>query len=152
MKTLFKIDVMESQFYTIFASRCVAGSIEKRIWIPLSLNNRAEVTQKHSPKANLPADARRPTPDARESKRTITTMSTSAIRRLAMAPLFAVLALLMATSLLHPVAAASGNRPFALGVRDSLMIGHSFHDHPAFGPAGGMVRAVALLKSRFSPP
>ena len=68
MKTLFKIDVMESQFYTIFASRCVAGSIEKRIWIPLSLNNRAEVTQKHSPKANLPADARRPTPDARESK------------------------------------------------------------------------------------
>jgi len=27
---------------------------------------------------------------------------------------------------------------FSLGVRDSLMIAHSFHDHPSFGPAGGM--------------
>jgi 6-pyruvoyltetrahydropterin/6-carboxytetrahydropterin synthase len=28
--------------------------------------------------------------------------------------------------------------PFSLGVRDSLMIAHSFHGHPSFGPAGGM--------------
>mmetsp|Transcript_8343 Transcript_8343/g.20519 ORF Transcript_8343/g.20519 Transcript_8343/m.20519 type:complete len:165 (+) Transcript_8343:97-591(+) len=28
--------------------------------------------------------------------------------------------------------------PFSLGVRDSLMIAHSFHSHPSFGPAGGM--------------
>ena len=29
--------------------------------------------------------------------------------------------------------------PFTLGVRDSIMIAHSFHNHPSFGPAGGMV-------------
>mmetsp|Transcript_58060 Transcript_58060/g.62737 ORF Transcript_58060/g.62737 Transcript_58060/m.62737 type:complete len:80 (-) Transcript_58060:1772-2011(-) len=28
--------------------------------------------------------------------------------------------------------------PFSLGVKDSLMIAHSFHNHPSFGPAGGM--------------
>lgn len=28
--------------------------------------------------------------------------------------------------------------PYSLGVRDSLMIAHSFHKHPSFGPAGGM--------------
>eukprot|EP00537_Pseudo-nitzschia_pungens_P011602 CAMPEP_0172383526 /NCGR_PEP_ID=MMETSP1061-20121228/1393_1 /TAXON_ID=37318 /ORGANISM="Pseudo-nitzschia pungens, Strain cf. pungens" /LENGTH=182 /DNA_ID=CAMNT_0013111805 /DNA_START=38 /DNA_END=586 /DNA_ORIENTATION=- len=28
--------------------------------------------------------------------------------------------------------------PYSLGVRDSLMIAHSFHGHPSFGPAGGM--------------
>jgi len=27
---------------------------------------------------------------------------------------------------------------FRLGIRDSFMIAHSFHRHPAFGPAGGM--------------
>jgi len=28
--------------------------------------------------------------------------------------------------------------PFSLGVKDSLMIAHSFHGHPSFGPAGGL--------------
>merc|ERR1740139_1004854 len=28
--------------------------------------------------------------------------------------------------------------PFSLGVKDSLMIAHSFHNHPSFGPAGGL--------------
>jgi len=28
--------------------------------------------------------------------------------------------------------------PFSLGVRDSIMIAHSFHGHPSFGPAGGL--------------
>ena len=27
---------------------------------------------------------------------------------------------------------------FRLGIRDSFMIAHSFHQNPAFGPAGGM--------------
>ena len=29
---------------------------------------------------------------------------------------------------------------YTLGVRDSIMIAHSFHGNPSFGPAGGMVR------------
>jgi len=28
--------------------------------------------------------------------------------------------------------------PFSLGVKDSLMIAHSFHGHHSFGPAGGL--------------
>ena len=27
---------------------------------------------------------------------------------------------------------------FRLGIRDSFMIAHSFHNHPSFGPAGGL--------------
>jgi hypothetical protein len=34
---------------------------------------------------------------------------------------------------------------YTLGVRDSLMIAHSFHNNPAFGPAGGMVREVVVV-------
>ena len=29
---------------------------------------------------------------------------------------------------------------YTLGVRDSIMIAHSFHGNPSFGPASGMVR------------
>lgn len=39
--------------------------------------------------------------------------------------------------------------PFTLGVRDSLMIAHSFHDHPAFGPAGGMHGATYTCDVEF---
>ena len=35
---------------------------------------------------------------------------------------------------------ASSDLPFTLGIRDSIMIAHSFHNNPAFGPAGKMVR------------
>jgi len=31
---------------------------------------------------------------------------------------------------------------YTLGVKDSFMIAHSFHNHPSFGPAGGMVRRI----------
>ena len=34
---------------------------------------------------------------------------------------------------------------YTLGVRDSIMIAHSFHNHPSFGPAGGMVSFVWWL-------
>ena len=37
-------------------------------------------------------------------------------------------------TLLLPIAAR-----YTLGVKDSFMIAHSFHNHPSFGPAGGMV-------------
>jgi hypothetical protein len=33
---------------------------------------------------------------------------------------------------------ATADRAFKLGIRDSFMIAHSFHQHPAFGPAGQM--------------
>mmetsp|Transcript_19156 Transcript_19156/g.41614 ORF Transcript_19156/g.41614 Transcript_19156/m.41614 type:complete len:179 (+) Transcript_19156:183-719(+) len=39
---------------------------------------------------------------------------------------------------LRPRPSSVNDFPFSLGVRDSLMIAHSFHDHPSFGPAGGM--------------
>ena len=39
-----------------------------------------------------------------------------------------------------PAAMAKSHLPYSLGVRDSLMIAHSFHNNPQFGPAGGMVR------------
>ena len=34
---------------------------------------------------------------------------------------------------------------YTLGVKDSFMIAHSFHNHPAFGPAGGMVRPNSIV-------
>lgn len=50
-----------------------------------------------------------------------------------------------------PVLAATdaSRLPFALGVRDSLMIAHSFHDHPSFGPAGGMHGATYTCDVEF---
>lgn len=41
-------------------------------------------------------------------------------------------------------------RSFRLGIRDSLMIAHSFHRHPAFGPAGGMHGATYICDVEFS--
>eukprot|EP00586_Coscinodiscus_wailesii_P019213 CAMPEP_0172495492 /NCGR_PEP_ID=MMETSP1066-20121228/71417_1 /TAXON_ID=671091 /ORGANISM="Coscinodiscus wailesii, Strain CCMP2513" /LENGTH=149 /DNA_ID=CAMNT_0013267209 /DNA_START=192 /DNA_END=641 /DNA_ORIENTATION=- len=56
----------------------------------------------------------------------------------------------------HPVLAngersrsSSGRLPFTLGVRDSLMIGHSFHGNPDFGPAGGMHGATYTCDVEF---
>lgn len=39
--------------------------------------------------------------------------------------------------------------PFSLGVRDSLMIAHSFHNHPSFGPAGGLHGATYTCDVEF---
>lgn len=39
--------------------------------------------------------------------------------------------------------------PYSLGVRDSLMIAHSFHGHPSFGPAGGMHGATYTCDVEF---
>ncbi|CAJ1952546.1 unnamed protein product [Cylindrotheca closterium] len=39
--------------------------------------------------------------------------------------------------------------PYSLGVRDSLMIAHSFHSHPKFGPAGGMHGATYTCDVEF---
>jgi 6-pyruvoyltetrahydropterin/6-carboxytetrahydropterin synthase len=44
---------------------------------------------------------------------------------------------------------ASADLPFRLGVRDSLMIAHSFHEHPAFGPAGGLHGATYTCDVEF---
>lgn len=45
--------------------------------------------------------------------------------------------------------ATAARLPFSLGVRDSLMIAHSFHGHPAFGPAGGMHGATYTCDVEF---
>lgn len=39
--------------------------------------------------------------------------------------------------------------PYSLGIRDSIMIAHSFHDHPAFGPAGKMHGATYTCDVEF---
>jgi 6-pyruvoyltetrahydropterin/6-carboxytetrahydropterin synthase len=39
--------------------------------------------------------------------------------------------------------------PYSLGVRDSLMIAHSFHNHPSFGPAGGIHGATYTCDVEF---
>ena len=59
-----------------------------------------------------------------------------------------VLSLLLAISAI--LATAAERLPFTLGVRDSLMIAHSFHGHPAFGPAGGMHGATYTCDVEFS--
>jgi 6-pyruvoyltetrahydropterin/6-carboxytetrahydropterin synthase len=46
-------------------------------------------------------------------------------------------------------AAASSEFPFSLGVRDSLMIAHSFHNNPRFGPAGSMHGATYTCDVEF---
>lgn len=38
---------------------------------------------------------------------------------------------------------------FSLGIRDSFMVAHSFHNHPAFGPAGGMHGATYTCDVEF---
>ena len=38
---------------------------------------------------------------------------------------------------------------FRLGIRDSFMIAHSFHDHPSFGPAGGLHGATYTCDVEF---
>lgn len=38
---------------------------------------------------------------------------------------------------------------FSLGIRDSFMIAHSFHQHPSFGPAGGLHGATYTCDVEF---
>lgn len=40
--------------------------------------------------------------------------------------------------------------PYALAIRDSIMIAHSFHGHPSFGPAGGMHGATYTVDVEFA--
>lgn len=44
---------------------------------------------------------------------------------------------------------ATSRLPFTLGVRDSLMIAHSFHGNPAFGPAKNMHGATYTCDVEF---
>lgn len=44
---------------------------------------------------------------------------------------------------------ASSGGQYSLGVRDSLMIAHSFHNHPSFGPAGGLHGATYTCDVEF---
>lgn len=55
-----------------------------------------------------------------------------------------ILAFLLVT--IPTVVARPSSLPYSLGVRDSLMIAHSFHGNPAFGPAGGMVGFVNAIR------
>jgi len=44
---------------------------------------------------------------------------------------------------------ATTRLPFTLGVRDSLMIAHSFHGNTAFGPAKNMV-CISISYNNFA--
>ena len=46
----------------------------------------------------------------------------------------------------------SSSTGFTLGIRDSFMIAHSFHNHPAFGPAGGLHGATYTCDVEFCSP
>lgn len=61
----------------------------------------------------------------------------------------ASIVLLVITPIVN-VAAAHGNLPFSLGVRDSFMVAHSFHDNPKFGPAGKLHGATYTCDVEFS--
>jgi 6-pyruvoyl-tetrahydropterin synthase len=45
---------------------------------------------------------------------------------------------------------AGAERAFHLGIRDSFMVAHSFHNHPAFGPAGGLHGATLTCDVEFA--
>ena len=47
-------------------------------------------------------------------------------------------------------ACCSADRAFHLGIRDSFMIAHSFHNHPSFGPAGGLHGATYTCDVEFA--
>ena len=59
----------------------------------------------------------------------------------------ALVVLAIAFVIVHAVEASE--LPFSLGVRDSLMIAHSFHDNPRFGPAGSMHGATYTCDVEF---
>jgi len=40
--------------------------------------------------------------------------------------------------------------PYTLAIRDSIMIAHSFHNHPSFGPAGGLHGATYTVDVEFA--
>ena len=60
-----------------------------------------------------------------------------------------LLHLLLVTIGLATLVSANREMPYSLGVRDSLMIAHSFHQHPSFGPAGGMHGATYTCDVEF---
>ena len=62
---------------------------------------------------------------------------------------FQVHAAIAFLSLSVPTINAAG-RAFHLGIRDSFMIAHSFHEHPSFGPAGGLHGATYTCDVEFS--
>ena len=75
-----------------------------------------------------------------QTARTIPGLSTMmGSHRHAMVPFGYVLSMLVVLLIAAPC-----NADYTLGVRDSLMIAHSFHNHPSFGPAGGMVSLVRV--------
>ena len=47
-------------------------------------------------------------------------------------------------------AASRPHLPYTLAIRDSIMIAHSFHGHPSFGPAGGLHGATYTVDVEFA--
>jgi 6-pyruvoyl-tetrahydropterin synthase len=50
------------------------------------------------------------------------------------------------------LSSSSSSSTYTLGVRDSIMIAHSFHNHPKFGPAGGLHGATYTVDVEFISP
>ena len=59
--------------------------------------------------------------------------------------IFAILLLLFSQSSYW----VHAKKAFTLGIRDSFMIAHSFHQHPSFGPAGGLHGATYTCDVEF---
>ena len=51
--------------------------------------------------------------------------------------------------LLRIIGRGYAGHAFKLGIRDSFMIAHSFHQHPSFGPAGGLHGATYTCDVEF---
>lgn len=62
---------------------------------------------------------------------------------------FRILSWLSCSFLLLVLLLPTTTATYSLGIRDSLMIAHSFHHHPAFGPAGGMHGATYTCDVEF---
>ncbi|KAL7567598.1 hypothetical protein ACA910_000195 [Epithemia clementina (nom. ined.)] len=60
-----------------------------------------------------------------------------------------LLLLLVAVVFTFPNSCWGFQKGFSLGIRDSFMVAHSFHDHPAFGPAGGLHGATYTCDVEF---
>ena len=63
--------------------------------------------------------------------------------------ILAVAVMMIAPSAVSGMRGSNERLPYSLGVRDSIMIAHSFHGHPSFGPAGGLHGATYTCDVEF---
>lgn len=62
---------------------------------------------------------------------------------------FLLSTVLLSLTVVSVSSASLTDLPYTLGIRDSIMIAHSFHENPAFGPAGKMHGATYTCDVEF---